>query len=54
MDTEEVNETLADYLVVLVRILDVKEEHFVRFVDGITDKNLQKAFKAIIQILYWI
>jgi len=49
---DEVNETIADYLRVIVKIVEIKEPEFIKFVDGITDKNLQRVFKAIVPIMY--
>lgn len=52
LETEEVNETLADYLKVIVRVIEIKRAEFNKFVDGITDKALQKAFMQILPSLY--
>lgn len=52
LEPDEVNETLADYLRVAMKVVDVKEADFVQFVDGITDKGLQKVFKVITHNLY--
>lgn len=44
LDAEQVNETLAAYLKVVVQEVGLKKRFFVKFVSGITDQALERAF----------
>lgn len=40
LDIDEVNQTLADYIRVVIKVIEVKKNEFVKFIDRLQDREL--------------